>query len=176
MPFDTIVNSLKKTPLFQNLQSSQLKNIAQLAEKVLYKPGDMIIEEGDVGDSAILLVSGTAIRVSGPDAGPHGEQIGEGAMIAEMAMLVESVHSSTIMARSPVKALRINRSDLLEHMLVDRDLADHLVHVIVGRLANLAEELRAVEASLAQPFAVPLLTSPSATRGGGDSGSHVPAH
>lgn len=151
MAFEAIVRSLKRVPLFHNLQPKQIEELARLSEKVLFKPGEVIIEEGEVGDSAILLVSGSAMRVSGPVAGPHGEEIAEGSMIGEMAMLVESEHSSTVIARSPVRALRINRSDLLEHMAVDRDLADHVVHVLVGRLAELAHELRAVENTLTPP-------------------------
>jgi CRP-like cAMP-binding protein len=170
MTSEMIVDTLKKAPLFQGLHTSQIRDVARLAERILFRPGETIIEEGVVGEAAIVLVSGTAIRVSGPELGPRGEEVVEGSMIGEMAMLIESEHSSTVIARTPVKALKINRSDLLEHMANDRNLADHFVQVIVGRLTDMAHELRAVEETLSSPVLIP----PSATRGG-SIGPQIPA-
>jgi CRP-like cAMP-binding protein len=65
-----------------------------------------------------------------------------------MGMLIETQHSSTVVARSPIRALRLTRSEMLAQMAEDPDLADHFVQMIAGRLTAMAEELRGIDRSL----------------------------
>jgi CRP-like cAMP-binding protein len=149
MAMNALVKPLLHLPLFQGLKPLQLTEIVRRAGRIIYRPGDIIIEDDQAGDAAIIIVSGEAVRVTGLDAGEAAEPIAEGSMIGELAMLVETVHSATILARGTVKALRITRADMHELMAEDPRLADHLTQKITARLQRLAEELRAVDKALA---------------------------
>lgn len=148
MAIDALVKPLLPLPIFRGLRPLQITEIARRAERIVYRPGDTIIQEDAIGDAAVLIVSGDAVRVSGADHSGSPEPVKPGSLVGEMAMLVESVHSSTIIARGNVKALRITRTEMLLQMEEDTSLAEHFVDKISGRLHRLANDLRSVDTSL----------------------------
>lgn len=150
MAIDAFVQPLLRVELFQGLKPLQITEIARRADRIVFKPGDVIVAEDTTGDAAILIVQGDAARVSGPGHRGEIEPVEPGSLVGEMAMLVDTVHSSTVVARSSVRALRISRSELHEQMEADPALAEHFVARISGRLGRLAAELRAIDGALEQ--------------------------
>ena len=149
MAIDALVKPFLRLPLFQGLKPLQLTEIVRRADRVVYKPGDTLIQEDKTGDGAIVVVSGEAARLSGPDDGSPAETIVEGSIIAELAMLVESVHSATVVARTQVRALKISREDMHAQMADDPRLAEHMMGKIASRLRRLAFEVKAIDDALA---------------------------
>lgn len=149
MAIDALVAPLLKIALFQGLRPLQISEIARRAERIVFRPGQTLVQIDTAADAAYVIVSGIAVRTQGPDLGATPEPIPVGSLIAEMGMLVETEHSSTIVAETPVRALRITREAMFEQMAEDAALADHLVAKITGRLQSLAVELRRIDACLA---------------------------
>lgn len=145
---DQLIRQLARVQLFRGLTPLQISRIARRAERVIYNPGTIIIEENAEGDAAVLIVSGLTIRVSGPELESRPEPIAEGSLLGEFAMLVETTYSSTVVAQSPVRALRLTRHELHAQIAEDRDLADRLVQKIAGRLSRMADELRQIDMML----------------------------
>ena len=116
MAIDALVKPLLSLPLFRGLPPLQLTEIVRRAERVIYAPGDVIAAENQLSDAAIVIVSGNCIRLDDDGGQLHGEQLPEGSMISELAMLVEVTHISTIIAQGPVKALRMTRERMRELM------------------------------------------------------------
>lgn len=161
MAIDALVKPLLRLPLFQGLKPLQLTEIVRRAGRMVYKPGDVLIREDDTGDCSIIIVSGEAFRVPDGDQEP-AEVVPEGSMVAELAMLIETMHSATIIARTPIRALKISRDDLHEQMGDDPALAEHLMSRIADRLTYLVREIHAIDESLArltEPQTIPNLTS-----------------
>lgn len=151
MATDALVLPLLNVPLFQGLKPLQLSEIARRADRIVYKPGDVIVAAHDEADAAVLLVSGEAVRTEGPGLEAGGnEAIPAGALIAEMTMLIETECTSTVVARTPVRALRITRSEMLALMTADPTLAEHFIDKISGRLSTFVEELREIDGWLAE--------------------------
>lgn len=148
MAIDALVKPLLRLPLFQGLKPLQLTEIVRRADRMMYKPGDVLIEENLPADCAIIIVSGEAARIDDDAAGEPAEIVREGSMIAELAMLVETAHSATIVARTPIKALKIAREEMHDLMAEDVGLAEHMVARISLRLNSLAAEVRAIDAML----------------------------
>lgn len=148
MAIDALVKPLMNVAIFQGLKPLQITEIARRAERVIYRPGQPIIEEDSEGDAAVLIVAGDAVRISGPDCNGGPEEIAQGALLGEMAMLIETQHSSTVIARGSVRALRITRADLHAQMEEDPAVADHFVGKISGRLSRLAQELKDIDTTL----------------------------
>lgn len=157
MPNAWLVELLRGLELFQGLKPQQLYAIARNTERVQFKPGDHIISEGEAGDAAYVIVAGAVIRSAGP-ASSDAVELGAGTLIGEMAMLVETTHSSTVICREPVRALKITRAMLLEGMKNDPTLAEHILERLSARLKRLADELRSIDKVLAVP------TRPAARR------------
>jgi CRP-like cAMP-binding protein len=133
--------------IFQGLDRHQISEIARHSERIVYRPGQQLIENGTPGDSAILVVTGTAVRTAWPGAelGQVPEPVEPGSLIGEMAMLIETEHSSTIVAETEVRALKINRQDLLAQMHDDPTVAEHFMAKIAARLHRIAGELRRID-------------------------------
>jgi CRP-like cAMP-binding protein len=149
MAHDALVDPLQRVALFQGLKPGQIAAIARQAERIVFRPGDRIIEEGREGDAAFLIVAGDAVRTSGPEIQGAAERILPGSLIGEMAMLIDTEHTSTIVAEGSVRALKITRASLHRQMADDPSLADHFVTKILSRLHALADELRNIERVLA---------------------------
>lgn len=149
MTFASLIEPLRSVALFQGLRPLQISEIARRADRVIFKPGEAIIGEGSAGDAAYLIVSGKAVRTAGPSADDESEAVGPGTIVGEMAMLVETTYSSTVICQEPIKALKISREDLLEQMGRDIGLADHIIDKLSNRLKRLANDLRKVDQTLA---------------------------
>jgi CRP-like cAMP-binding protein len=135
-------------PLFRGLTPLQLAGIARNAERASYTPGAFIIEENADADAAILIVSGTAVRVSGPELASRSEPVVAGSLLGEAAMLVETTYGSTIVARTAVRAVHITRESLHEQMLADPDLAARIGANLGKRLSGVVDTLRRADACL----------------------------
>jgi CRP-like cAMP-binding protein len=151
MAIDALVAPLLRVRLFQGLQPLQLSEIARRCERVMFRAGDVITEAGVEADAAILIVAGPTERSLDGTLSGACEAIEPGSLVGEMAMLIDHVYGSTVVARGPVKALRITRAGMLEQMEADRSLAEHLVAQISGRLTSVAAELRRVDEAIAGP-------------------------
>jgi CRP-like cAMP-binding protein len=148
MAVDALVKPFLSLPLFRGLKPLQLTEIVRRADRIVYRAGDMIAEENCASDAAIVIISGDCVRLTGDSGAEIGEPVPEGAIICELAMLVETVHSSSVIARTNVRALRLNRSDMHQLMGEDLALAEHMSHVIARRLKALADELKAIDRAL----------------------------
>jgi CRP/FNR family transcriptional regulator, cyclic AMP receptor protein len=144
MSFDTIFAPILQLQLFSGLTPAQLKAVALGAERVEFADGEVLLQTGEEGDAAYVLLTGEAVRTEHP-LGPVGEEVLKaGTMVGEMAMLIETVHTSTIVARGPVLALKLSRSQVAELLAADTTLADYFADRMRERLDVLVDQLRDV--------------------------------
>lgn len=163
MPIDALVQPLLNVPLFQGLKPLQLTEIARRADRIVYKPGDVIVTAHGEPDAAVLVVSGEAVRTEGPGLERGGnEAIPTGALISEMTMLIATECTSTVVARTPVRALRITRTEMLAHMTDDPTLAEHFIEKISGRLSSFVAGLKEIDETLAKNDG-PMIGKPDVT-------------
>ncbi len=149
MAIDALVKPFLALPIFRGLKPLQITEIVRRADRIVYRAGDIIIQDDQPGDAAIVIVSGHVVRLS-QDNPEIAEALPEGSLIGELAMLVETIHSSTVIAQSQVRALRLSRSEMHALMAEDPRMAEHFSSAITSRLKKLAFELRAVDDALAQ--------------------------
>lgn len=147
MAIDALVKPFLSLPLFRGLKPLQITEIVRRADRIIYRPGEALIREDAAGDAAIVIISGEAVRIS---AGEAAVRVLEGALVGELAMLVETVHSATVIAKTPVRALRLSRTELHALMREDPALAEHFSMRIAARLKRLALELRSIDDALAE--------------------------
>ena len=171
MAVEALVTPLLRVDLFQGLAPLHLAKLAQLAERIVYRPGDVIIRDGGVGDASFLIVAGDTARIDGPHVDRDAEEaIPSLTLIGEMAMLIETEHSSTVIAKSQVRALKFPRASLHELMQQEPSLAEHFIGKLTHRLQQLAGELRLIDQSLgesaSEPISARALYSPHAAATG----------
>ncbi len=147
MTLQPIIGSALKVPLFHGLEPEQMSELVQRAERVVYEPGEALIQNGELGDAAILVVTGRATQFNAFSSTHPYDPIGPGSLVGEMAMLVETTHYLSVVADEPVKALKFHRAMIEAFMGEDPRLADHFVSRIASRLNDLAAEMRATIAA-----------------------------
>lgn len=143
---ETLLAILKDLEVFRGLGDATLASIVREAERVAFKPGQSIIKDGMIGDGAFVIAGGEADVVDGEEV---LEPVIPGSLVGEMAMLIEHEHRITVVARSPVKALKIPRAAIHALMLQNQTLTEHFVDRIGARLTRVAIELNRVDQALA---------------------------
>jgi CRP-like cAMP-binding protein len=159
MAIDALVKPLLSLPLFRDLNQRQLSEIAHQAERIVYRPGDTIVAEDQLAEAAILIVSGTCVRRMDAGNATREELLPEGALISELAMLVEVVHPATIIAKDQVKALRLPREKMHQLMQSDVELAERFSSHILKRLRSITQDLLAIDRLLLQTASTANTTS-----------------
>ena len=85
---DHIADILDGLVLFQDFSYPELKTISRFVTHVAHKQGEVLFEEGDPGDTMLILAEGKLSIFKG---GEHGTQLlsheGRGRMVGEMALL-----------------------------------------------------------------------------------------
>ena len=157
MTMQALIQAILEVPLFKGLKAPQIIDIVNAAERVIYQPGQSIAQRPTVSRASVIIVSGQAVRVQGPEldqgSGGQPDRISTGSMVGELAMFIDVEHFSTVLAETQVRALRLTQAVM--HGLMERDpeLADHFVSQISSQLTVLAHEMRAIDNAL-QPSAV----------------------
>jgi CRP/FNR family transcriptional regulator, cyclic AMP receptor protein len=147
MAIDQVLASLLRVPVFSGLRPLQITEIGRRAQRCAFGRGETIIEAGEPGDAAYLLLSGEAGLKTGRWA--PLQSVEPGSLLGELAMFVDHAYSATVVAESWVDCLRLERSALHDQMREDPDLADRLAQVIRDRLTRVATELQEVDELLA---------------------------
>jgi CRP-like cAMP-binding protein len=143
-----IAQRLLDLEIFQGLSRDHVERIAREADRIMFKPGQVIIRAGEHGEAAYLVLSGTASATSA-FAEVQDEVVTPGTLVGELAMLVEHEHAVTIVCREPIRAVRIGREMLQATMVEAPDVAEHFVARLSARLTRMATELRRIDQMLA---------------------------
>ncbi|HEX5958548.1 MAG TPA: cyclic nucleotide-binding domain-containing protein [Hyphomicrobiaceae bacterium] len=162
-----IVACLMRVPIFGGLQQRQIEEVARRGQRRTFEPGETIIEAGEQGDAAYLVLHGECGSHAGADPIASPEPIEPGSLLGELAMLVDHAYGVTVVAATRVDCLKLERSALCDQMCADPAMADCLAQVIRERLARLASELQEIDdllaaaAQIAPAMPLPLLPPPS---------------
>src|SRR5262249_53661967 len=104
---------LRSVPLFAPLPLTALERLCEGIAPVDFKPGDMLIREGEPGDHYLVLVHGEADVLDGDRL---LRTCGRGDGIGEIALLRQVPRTATVVARTPVAAYEIDSAAFLDAM------------------------------------------------------------
>ena len=149
MSLDSTVEMLEQIPIFNGLSHLQLTAILSIGKKTFFTEGQNILEADKTGEAAYILLSGKAESKVGEPGAEMTETLLPGSLLGELGMLVEMVHTMTVVAVERVRALEITRAALLTVLEADPTMAQHFSDKLMQRLQDLANELMAVDAQVA---------------------------
>src|SRR5262245_15454538 len=182
MAIDQVLASLLRIPVFSGLRPLQITEIGRRAQRRAFGRGETIIEAGELGDAAYLVLSGDAGIKTGSSRWAPLERVEPGSLLGELAMFVDHVYKATVVAQGWVDCLKLERSALLAQMGEDPDLADRLALVIRDRLTQVATQLQEIDGLLASvgrrleaPQRVLLLPPGQPAQAGAEAGSGLGA-
>lgn len=131
---------LKTIDLFRAIPGEDLVRLAQITEEIRFEPKDVLISEGEMGDSLYLIAAGR-VRVE-----KHGKlvtELGARECVGEMAILDSEPRSATVRAIEPVTALKIEREDFYDLLHEKHEIAQAIIKVLTRRLRRTTETARA---------------------------------
>jgi len=104
----------------------------------VYQNGENIITEGEIGDCMYIIQQGTADVIRMEDGEPTIiDTMQTGELFGEMAIVENTVRSSTVRARGTVRAITIDRKTFMRRIQEDPSLAMSVLEVLCHRVRNL---------------------------------------
>ena len=136
------VAALHRVDLFAGVPGRVLAAVAGAADEVRAAPGTRLIEEGAVEAHLYAVVEGR-VRVH------RGDQtlveLGPGATVGELAVLVPQPRAASVTTLEPTMVLRVDKA-VLDDLLIDwPELAHGVITALVSRLRAAADHAAPVE-------------------------------
>lgn len=148
MTLDTEVQSLRRVPMFRDIDAARLKLLAFTSERVQFSPGQRFFLQGDAADAAYVILEGRAVVTLQAEGGEiELAELGENALVGEMAILSDHPRSATVAALEPTTALRIDKRVLMELLQQFPQISIAIIREIAGRLERTNAQLAAKAAS-----------------------------
>jgi signal transduction histidine kinase len=131
------LNDLRKSPLFQGLSDNELQQLMDKAEPVSLRAGEILIKQGELGDTAFVVIRGefevqkqTGQSLIKIDVRNPGDVVGE------MALLSSGPRNATVIAKTDSETLRIPKA-AFENLLSSSTTATLAVlHWVMTRLTQ----------------------------------------
>src|SRR5512133_1352282 len=102
------LHDLRKSPLFQGLSDEELQRLMDMAEPFSLRAGDVLIRQGEPGDSAYVLIKGEfEVQKQSGQSLIKIDVRNPGDVVGEMALLSRTPRSATIVAKTDGETLRI---------------------------------------------------------------------
>jgi len=131
------LNDLRKSPLFQGLSDDELQRLMDMAEPVSLRAGEILIKQGETGESAYVVIKGefevqkqTGQSLIKIDVRNPGDVVGE------MALLSSSPRNATIIAKTDVETLRIPQEAFEKLLSSSTTAAMAVLHWVMSRLTQ----------------------------------------
>lgn len=108
----------------------------------VYADGEIIVHQGDVGDSMFVIQEGQVEIVEEIDGKPVQLAVRDaGQFFGEMSIFERDVRSATVRALGPARVLTVDEKTLLRRIHEDPSLAYRMVRTMSHRIRELSREV-----------------------------------
>jgi hypothetical protein len=133
---------LKGVNMFSKTSEELLTEVAFILEEVELKPGEVVFEKGDVGESMYIIVDG---RVRVYDGDKTINHLGKKEIFGELVLLDPEPRSASVQAVEETRLFRLDRDTFFELMADNIGVVSGVMEVLCQRLrrmTNMAMERR----------------------------------
>lgn len=131
---------LHAIPTFALLDSASLRAVAERAVAQELAAGQMLFRAGDVSDGGYVIVAG-ALALTPDQQGHEVRQVGPGALVGELALLVEGPRPASARALEQTSLLHIPRQTFMEVLENAPQAAERLRRSMAERLEGFLGDL-----------------------------------
>ena len=138
-PMQTIekVITLKAVQMFAETSEDVLADVAAILEEMEFKAGEVIFEQGEVGDSMYIIIEGRVRVYDGDRIIVH---LGERDIFGELALLDPEPRFASIAAEEDTRLFRLDREAFLELLSGNIEIVRGVLHVLCERLRRSVRE------------------------------------
>jgi CRP/FNR family transcriptional regulator, cyclic AMP receptor protein len=140
---------LSRSPLFEMLSTSELEFVADLSRPRRFAVGEIIFEEGELGDSLFVIVEGEVDVLRKNDASELKvlASLRAPAFFGEMSLIDKEYRSATVRAKTEAVLLHLTAENLALFRKQYRDgftfLVINIARMLSGRLREANQRLAA---------------------------------
>jgi len=129
--------TLRRVPLFEGLQPKQLKSLARWTTTRTYQPGQVVVNEGQIGMGLYCIQSGS-VKITKRSANEEREirSMGAGESFGEISLLDDKPRSATVTAVEPTTAVLLDKSQFIAELKTYPEIALSILPVLVGWLRD----------------------------------------
>ena len=114
----------------------------------LYRDGDIITRQGDVGTCMFVVQTGEVEVVSERDGVETVLRVArEGEVMGEMAIFDREVRSATLRARGDARVMTLDKKNFLKRLHQDPSLAVRVIQTMSKRVRELGDEVARLQRS-----------------------------
>ncbi len=130
--------ALSGVPLFSGLSKKHLNHLASSADEVSFARGESIVREGELGETLFVILEGQVKVVM------KGKKIARllpGSFFGELSALDGGPRIASVVAETPVKALRVFHRTMMELLASEPALTIKMLEDIARRIRGLEPPL-----------------------------------
>lgn len=137
------VEALRQIPLFSKIDPAKLKLLAFTSERITFSDGDLVCRQGEMGQSAHIILNGEAAVSIATDKGEVVvATVQKGDVVGEIAILCDVPRTATVTAAEGLVTLRIAK-DLFFRLLNEfPEIAVEIMRELAKRLDRTNTQLR----------------------------------
>lgn len=139
---DAYLDRLGALPMFGDCTTKELRDVARIVDELEVEEGRVLMVEGDTGQEAFVVESGTAQVVRD---GELLATVGPGQYVGELSLIDAGPRSATVTATSPMRVLVIGTREF-------STLLDEVPGLARRVLVSTARRLRAANEGAHQPI------------------------
>jgi len=130
--------ALAGVTLFSNLSEDELGRLAESVKRAPFAPGEVITREGAQAHWLYVLTSGEVdVTIGAGDAARHVASLKAPAFFGEMALTTGAAREATVVAKSAVECLRVDREDFRALVTARPELAREVSAILAERRVGL---------------------------------------
>jgi signal transduction histidine kinase len=131
------LQELRKSPLFQGLSDEELQQLMDMAEPVTLRAGEILIKQGELGDSAYVVISGDfEVQKQSGQSLIKIDVRNPGDVVGEMALLSRAPRNATLIAKTDGEVLRIPQGAFEKLLVSSTTAAMAVLHWVIVRLTQ----------------------------------------
>ena len=125
------IELLGQVPLFSGLSRRDLRRLAEHADEVSYRERETIVDAGQLGGTFYVILEGEAKVARN---GRTVSRLGPGEFFGEIALLDGGPRTASVVAETPVVAVRIFKRSFDEVVSQEPSVASKILAVVARRL------------------------------------------
>lgn len=124
------VTVLRTVELFAGTPGRVLAALAEIAGEVEVSPGEIVLREGDFGQTLFVVMAGELVAER---QGRHLATLGPGSVVGEFAVFVPEPRSATVRALTSSRLMSIGKEAVDELLLDYPEVAFSIIAALVRR-------------------------------------------
>jgi len=128
------VDALARVDVFRALDAEKIDRLARRMRRVMFGPGEVILRQGDPGDSLYVVRQGkVAVQIGLMGASQEIAQLTDGQFFGEMSLMTGETRAATVVAKTDVECYIVDKEAFQKILEEKPDLAGTISDILSRR-------------------------------------------